>query len=273
MPLTTERNNATYAPARAGNTGCRQRIWHGLFRRDSVYLQGYLKGYDPRLGFDSGILYLSNEITRKDYPTVVPINPDGSFECKFILSYPVCQNLTLNNQWIPFYAEPGDTVTMYLDWEDIMARSRARDNKYPLIHTAYMGKTAALSYLTVTLNDLIDYPYEKLNKAQKTLTPAQFQKQLEPYTARWQQQADSLCRLYATSQKAVSLIRNHTAIKAGEIYFDYQMPRSLLCPARHGQSGIAGAAGCFLLRLSETNAFGRNVSTGLFPDKCFHQPF
>ena len=118
-----------------------------FFRRDSVYLQGYLKGYDPRLGFDSGILYLSNEITRKDYPTVVPINPDGSFECKFILSYPVCQNLTLNNQWIPFYAEPGDTVTMYLDWEDIMARSRARDNKYPLIHTAYMGKTAALSYL------------------------------------------------------------------------------------------------------------------------------
>lgn len=197
-----------------------------FFRRDSVYLQGYLKGYDPRLGFDSGILYLSNEITRKDYPTVVPINPDGSFECKFILSYPVCQNLTLNNQWIPFYAEPGDTVTMYLDWEDIMARSRARDNKYPLIHTAYMGKTAALSYLAVTLNDLIDYPYEKLNKAQKTLTPAQFQKQLEPYTARWQQQADSLCRLYATSQKAVSLIRNHTAIKAGEIYFDYQMPRS-----------------------------------------------
>lgn len=129
-----------------------------FFRRDSVYLQGYLKGYDPRLGFDSGILYLSNEITRKDYPTVVPINPDGSFECKFILSYPVCQNLTLNNQWIPFYAEPGDTVTMYLDWEDIMARSRARDNKYPLIHTAYMGKTAALSYLAVTLNDLIDYP-------------------------------------------------------------------------------------------------------------------
>lgn len=108
-----------------------------FFRNDSVCLQGYLDGYDTRLGFDSGILYLANEIIGKDYPTVVPINSDGSFQCKFVLSHPVCQNLTINNAWIPFYAEPGDTITLYLDWEDLMARSRARDHNYPLVHTAY----------------------------------------------------------------------------------------------------------------------------------------
>lgn len=198
-----------------------------FFRRDSVYLQGYLNGYDPRLGFDSGILYLKDEITRQDYPTVVPINPDGSFQCSFLLRHPVCENLIIrNNIDIPFYAEPGDTVTLYIDWEDVMARSRARDMNYPLSHTAYMGKRPDLSYLATTLNKYFQYPYNQLSEAQKTLTPAQFQERLKPVIDQWQQQADSLSRLYAPSQKAVSLIRNQKATQTGMAYFDFQMDRS-----------------------------------------------
>lgn len=198
-----------------------------FFRRDSVCLQGYLNGYDPRLGFDSGILYLSDEITGQDYPTVVPIKPDGSFQCSFLLQHPVCENLIIrNNIDIPFYAEPGDTVTLYIDWEDVMARSRARDMNYPLSHTAYMGKRTDLSYLATTLSKRFRYPYNQLSEAQKTLTPAQFQERLKPVIDQWQQQADSLCRLYAPSQKAVSLIRNQKATQTGMAYFDFQMDRS-----------------------------------------------
>lgn len=197
-----------------------------FFRRDSVCLQGYLNGYDPRLGFDSGILYLKDEITRQDYPTVVPINPDGSFQCSFLLRHPVCENLIIRNIDIPFYVEPGDTVTLYIDWEDVMARSRARDINSPLSHTAYMGKRTDLSYLAMTLSKRFRYPYDQLSEAQKTLTPAQFQKRLKPVIDQWQQQADSLCRLYAPSQKAVSLIRNQKATQTGMAYFDFQMDRS-----------------------------------------------
>ena len=197
-----------------------------FFRRDSVWLQGYVDGYDPRLEFDSGILYLENEISRQDYPTVVPIRPDGSFQCKFVLQHPVCQDLVIHNNWIPFYAEPGDTVTLYLDWEDLLARSRARDSFFPLSHTAYMGKKAGLSYLAMTLSQHFNYPYGKLMKAQKTLTPAQFQEQLQPTIAQWQQQADSLCRLYAPSKKAVQLTRNQIAMQTGYTYLEYQTSRS-----------------------------------------------
>lgn len=197
-----------------------------FFRPDSVCLQGYLDGYDSRLGFDSGILYNEDEITRKDYPTVVPIRPDGSFQCKFPLQHPICQNLTIKNTWIPFYAEPGDTVTLYISWEDLMARSRARDISYPLTHTAYMGGMPHLSYLAVTLSNHFNYPYGQLSKAQKTLTPNQFQEQLKPTLAQWKQQADSLCRLYAPSLKAVALIRNQMAMQTGMTCFDFQMSRS-----------------------------------------------
>ena len=197
-----------------------------FFRNDSVCLQGYLDGYDTRLGFDSGILYLANEIIGKDYPTVVPINSDGSFQCKFVLPHPVCQNLMINNAWIPFYAEPGDTITLYLDWEDLMARSRARDHNYPLVHTAYMGKNAGLSYLAMMLSGHFNYSYDKLAQAQKTLTPAQFQEQLTPVVAQWQQQADSLSCLYAPSQKAVSLIHNQVNLQTGYTYLEFQLARN-----------------------------------------------
>ena len=196
-----------------------------FFRSDSVCLQGYLNGYDPRLGFDSGILYLANEIIRQEYPTVVPIRPDGSFQCTFLLQHPVCKSLNINDYWIPFYAEPGDTVTLYLDWEDLLASSRARDRDYPLPHTAYMGNHAGLSHLATTLNTYFKYPYDRLSQAQKTLTPAQFQEELSPIADRWKLQADSLCRLYVPSQKAASLIRNHMNLKRGEYFLDFQMMR------------------------------------------------
>ena len=196
-----------------------------FFRSDSVCLQGYLDGYDPRLGFDSGILYLEDNIIGQEYPVVVPIKPDGSFQCKFVLQHPISHNLLLNTNWISYNAEPGDTVTLYLSWEDLMARSRARDNSYPLTHTAHMGRRADLSYLATTLSKYFEYPYAKQDKAQKTLTPAQFQEQLKPVVAQWQPQAASLCRLYAPSQKAASLIRNHMNLQIGRYFLDFQMMR------------------------------------------------
>ena len=106
----------------AADTGFQQ-----FFHTDTTCLQGYIDGYDRRLGFDTGLIYLSNHITRQDYPTVIQIDEDGSFLCKFVIKHPVEQSVTLDNNWIPFYIEPGQTLTMYIDWEALLARSRARD--------------------------------------------------------------------------------------------------------------------------------------------------
>ena len=98
----------------AADTGFQQ-----FFHTDTTCLQGYIDGYDRRLGFDTGLIYLSNHITRQDYPTVIQIDEDGSFLCKFVIKHPVEQSVTLDNNWIPFYIEPGQTLTMYIDWEAV----------------------------------------------------------------------------------------------------------------------------------------------------------
>ena len=186
-----------------------------FFRKDTACLQGYIDGYDPRLGFETGLVYLSNELTREDYPTVVQIDKDGSFTCKFVIHHPVEQSLTLNNNWIPFYIEPGQTLTMYIDWEAIMARSRARDHYFPINNIAYMGPTAPFSYILS----------EDLSKSQKTLTPNQYKEHMRPIIAQWKHIADSVCRVYHPSLKAVCLIKNKVKLQTGNAFFDFAMSR------------------------------------------------
>ena len=196
-----------------------------FFHKDTTYLQGYIDGYDPRLGFETGLIYLSNEITRKDYPTVLQIAKDGSFTCKFVINHPLEQSLTLNNNWIPFYIEPGQTLTMYIDWEELMARSRARDYNFPMNNTAYMGPSASLSYILSDFSKLIAYGYGDLSKSQKTLTPNQYKEHMKPIIAQWQHVTDSICQIYQPSPKAVCLIKNKVKLQTGNAFLDFEMSR------------------------------------------------
>ncbi|WP_270547439.1 TlpA family protein disulfide reductase [Bacteroides ovatus] len=196
-----------------------------FFRQDSTYLQGYINGYDPRLGFDTGLIYLSNELTREDYPTVIQIAPNGSFSCRFIINHPIESSVVLGHNWIPFYIEPGQTLTMYIDWEAVMARSRARDHYFPIRNTAYMGPSASLSYLLKDFDNLITYRYEDLSKSQKTLTPDQYKEHMKPIIAQWKQVADSVSQIYQPSLKAVHLIKNKVDLQAGSMLFDFLMSR------------------------------------------------
>ncbi len=204
----------------AADTGFQQ-----FFHTDTTCLQGYIDGYDRRLGFDTGLIYLSNIITREDYPTVIQIDEDGSFLCKFVIKHPVEQSVTLGNNWIPFYIEPGQTLTMYIDWEALLARSRARDYYFPIKNIAYMGPSAPLSYLLKEFSSLIPYRYEDLSNSRNKLTPSQYKEHMKPFIAQWEHTADSVIQICQPSAKAVRLIKNKTNLQAGGLFFDFLMSR------------------------------------------------
>lgn len=199
-----------------------------VFRRDSVCLQGYIAGYDQKLGFTNGLIYVSNDLTREDYPMVVTLQPNGRFECKFEINYPIVSSVVFNNDWIPFYIEPGQTVTMYVDWEAIMARSRARDHYYPLHNVHYMGSTAYIGKALKYVDDLFVFRYEDFSKMQKELTPAQFAERCEPMFRRWSEQADSLIAANRYVGKAARLVRNTAKISQGYKMLDFVMDRNYL---------------------------------------------
>lgn len=101
-----------------------------FFRKDTAHLRGFLKGYDPRAGFSTGMIYTGNELTREDYPTVIQIHPDGRFEADFLLNHPWEGYISSKRTSIPFYIEPGETLFISLDWEDFLMADRYRDRRY-----------------------------------------------------------------------------------------------------------------------------------------------
>ncbi|WP_291529933.1 TlpA family protein disulfide reductase [Bacteroides sp. UBA939] len=199
-----------------------------VFRRDSICLQGYIAGYDRKLGFSNGLIYVSNNLTREDYPMVVNLQPNGRFECKFEANYPIYSSVVFKDSWIPLYAEPGQTVTLYLDWEAVMARSRARDYYYPIKNLHYMGADAYINHALRYMDDYMNFPYEEFSKMQKELTPAQFREQCEPRFRHWSDVADSLVNANQYVGSMARLVKNMTKIAEGYKLLDFVMSRGYL---------------------------------------------
>ena len=114
---------------------------------------------------------------------------------------------------------------MYIDWEALLARSRARDYYFPIKNTAYMGPSASLSYLLKEFKSLIPYRYDDLSNARNKLTPSQYQEHMKPIVARWEHTADSLIQICRPSAKAARLIKNKADLQAGGLFFDFLMSR------------------------------------------------
>lgn len=195
--------------------------YDAFFRTDTATLQGYIDGYRRDLGFDTGLIYVENLALDTDQPTVVPIASDGTFTCKLPLHHPMSLYLQLNNEWLPFFIEPGQTQTLHVAWADILAAVQT-DSDIPLL---YMGGSAHLSALAKELDKKLTFAPGRISETQLTLTPAQFKESLAPYAAQWQHTGDSLATIYSASQKAVTLIRHSVALQEGNILFDFESSR------------------------------------------------
>ena len=144
-----------------------------FFAPDTARLRGYIKGYDTRLNFATGLVYLENIVTTEDYPTVVKIYPDGRFEANMLFNYPQWNYLNFNNQMIPFYLEPGQTLAMVIDWDDCLHAQAIRDRSYLAPFTQFRGPLAQVNKDICGLNyNVVDY--DELVKEVQTVTPDEF---------------------------------------------------------------------------------------------------
>ena len=149
-----------------------------FFNRENAKLIGYLKGYDPSLGFKTGILYLGNDIANEDYPIVLQIHEDGRFEADLPISNPIYSKFVLKDKWIPFYIEPGQTLSITLDMFELMQVDRRVTYKNNFKNIEYKGQLAGVN------KDLLGFTiksedYNSFYNKTKTLTPGQFKTEQE----------------------------------------------------------------------------------------------
>lgn len=197
-----------------------------FFRKDTAYLKGFIEGYNPQAAFENSIVSIGNNLTGEDTPTVVNIHPDGSFECKLLLDYPVENSFQLNDIFIPFYIEPGQTLSINIDWNAISKDLHALDSDSPVRALEYKGPSAELSQMYKSLKESLILPQE-LHNSTHTLTPDQFTERMKIVSTKWNLIGDSLLQIYGTSGKAVHLLKNKLAIEKGNLFFYFLHSRVL----------------------------------------------
>ena len=198
---------------------------HPFFRKNTSVVQGYIKGYDPLIGFTTGMVYLSNELTQEDYPTVIKVESDGRFSVKLPLIHPIEATLVFQHRFVPFYIEPGDTLSMYIDWEDILDGDRTGYNNWKMKHAEYMGNTSSICYLLNDFNSCMSYGYGDIENAIETLTPEQYASLMKTKQTQWIHLADSVIETHQLPEKLVRMLRNKVMLEVGGDMFDFIMYR------------------------------------------------
>ncbi|WP_083631236.1 TlpA family protein disulfide reductase [Labilibacter marinus] len=198
-----------------------------FFTEDKGRIVGYIKGYSVKSKLTTGVIYLSNYLTREDYPMVVEVQPDGRFEVEIPLISPLYSNIQFDRKSIPFYLEPGQTLGMILNWEDFLNADRFRHKDYHFPDTGYKGKLAKVN------NQLLRFEFEgkhfhKYYYMKKNMS-------LEEKVALYNQQKDmemAKLKYYGkmwniNMEKTYTILRNEIILTHAEAMLDIEMRRSM----------------------------------------------
>jgi thiol-disulfide isomerase/thioredoxin len=194
-----------------------------FFSKDTARLIGYIKGYDQRAGFTSGMIYLGNDITNDDLPRVVRIYPDGRFECLLPVSYPMLLYISFQRRNISFYIQPGTTLSMILDWEEFRTADRLRNIRYKFSDIQYDGATASINReLTEFHSKLEELPYNKIYGEIKKKEPDEYKSWLDQLISKYADAYRQAATDKNMSKTTSSIIKNDFEVQYAGFLLDYE---------------------------------------------------
>ncbi|MFD2828121.1 TlpA family protein disulfide reductase [Leeuwenhoekiella polynyae] len=199
-----------------------------FFHRKMGRIVGYMKGYDPRLGFETGMIYIGNELTREEYPTVVEIAPDGRFEAEIPLVQPLETYLVINEKGFTFYLEPGTTLGLILDWKEFLLADRYRDRRYEFESIEYHGPLAKMNRELNAFSPLRPDYREEFQKWVGTLAPLDFQSKILNLYTQNEARLNTFLSENSISKKAEDFHRAHIKLIASTDMFNFVDRRDYL---------------------------------------------
>jgi thiol-disulfide isomerase/thioredoxin len=191
-----------------------------FFNKTTGRLIGYIKGYDLRLGFKTGIIYTKNDITREDYPVVIEIHPDGRFEGDIPLTNPTDTYLVINKERIKFYIEPEQTVALILDWNQFLNADRIGSLRNNFKSITFKGPLAKINEDLLGFNSN-PFDYKAFANKMKTISPQVFK---EEEAIEYKKNAENLATYLknnSISDKATVLLKNRINLEHANHLFDF----------------------------------------------------
>jgi len=195
-----------------------------FFRRDTARLVGYIKGYDPRLDFYTGIIYASNQIAREDTPVIVRIHDDGRFEADIPTVNPEYTYVRFKNNRVRFYIEPGQTLSMVLNWDEFLVADRLGNRPYDFKDVQFAGPAGQVNQ---ELNNAVLKPMDPtvFQNWVRTLTPEQFKAQQMSSWRISKDEVEEQIKTHHFSPHTQRILRNEVAMENASAMFDFVMNR------------------------------------------------
>jgi thiol-disulfide isomerase/thioredoxin len=193
-----------------------------FFSRDTARLIGYIKGYDPRVGFKTGIIYSKNNITNEDFPTTATIHEDGRFEAAIPMNHPQYTFVRFQNEWIKFYIEPGQTLYMQLNWDEFLMADRLRNIDYSFKEIEFDGPAARINKELSTVS-VKAFDYDDFQKRVSSETAKQFKART---MSSWKQSRDQLdldIKDKNFTDQTRTILRNEIDVSYALGMFDYDL--------------------------------------------------
>lgn len=191
-----------------------------FFNKSTGRLVGYIKGYDVRLGFKTGIMYASNEITGEDYPVVIEIHPDGRFEADIPLIKPSYSYFVFKSSPLKFYLEPEQTLAMILDWDEFLYADRMRNSQHIFKNIAFKGPLAKINEDLIGFNQKT-FDYKSFSKKIKTLSPQTFKEEEAVEYKKNLENLETYLKNNSISDKAKILLKNKIDLEHANHLFDF----------------------------------------------------
>ncbi|UJH92108.1 TlpA family protein disulfide reductase [Antarcticibacterium sp. 1MA-6-2] len=195
-----------------------------FFSKEPAKIIGYIKGYDSRLGFETGIYYASNELTREEYPVTIEIYEDGRFEADIPLIHPTTSYIVFNNRILNFYLEPGHTLGMVLDWKDFLEAEHKDNIYYAQAAIEFKGRMAEINK-NLSQFQFPQFDYDEYQKNRLSLSAEEFKKYVFNFREENKKKLDAFLKHSEISGNAEWILRNENKLQGVIMMMNYLRDR------------------------------------------------
>ncbi|GAA3642353.1 hypothetical protein [Flavivirga jejuensis] len=186
-----------------------------FYTKKKAKIIGYIKRYDKTLGAKTGIFYYTNQLTRENKPRVLEIHQDGRFELELPLEYPMQNYFVIEKQRISFYIEPGQNLSIILDWEDLKAKRTSLFLKKAI----YQGTLENIN--TDLLHFQPKYSPRSIQKKQEEMEPIAYKQKMYQFKEHFLNKIKAYEESGEIDRKTSELLENQIILTAYRYIFDY----------------------------------------------------
>ncbi len=187
-----------------------------VFKKDSAFYSGVIKGYVPQMG-GTGMIYVNNILTSEQESYIIKINPDGTFNAGFPMTYPQTVYVRFLNSNETLFFEPGKTTFQFFDF------SSYHDAPGP--KNLFMGKTAQINRDLMAMKSIRYFDYNYLTNNILDMSAEQYKAWNLEIAEREKKAVAELSQSKPLSKKALQIKQMQIDFTAQQNILSYNMNR------------------------------------------------